>query len=288
MDPRDPRSKGWPCKDKRNPGPVQNNQYGCWVKCEKCALRLAYKSKKGNVGKHRSCEPIPELVTQAIEELIVQGVTSSTMNKNKMIGKIEELTGKAKQERPVTVPGKKKGPKGRGKGASSKGSNSSASESSWSQVNEETVPQNWDQMPTNWWERGLPTDRREEWTHPPVAREDAVGPGATDPEEDLDSFERDLLHNPVGGHEEVYNDTYQEDLDPNEQEEYQKFMARLWAVRQAKSKAKSRARPSAKPAPGQRARSSTVDPLNEDDPELMSVAGEEWYEKEPEDGTEDV
>ena len=44
-------------------------------------------------------------------------------------------------------------------------------------------------------------------------RESCVGPGATDPEEDFDSFLKDLRHNPVGGHEEVYNDTYLEDLE---------------------------------------------------------------------------
>ena len=48
---------------------------------------------------------------------------------------------------------------------------------------------------------GGPSSPANDWIHPHVEHENAVGPGTIDSEEYWDAFQRDCLHNPVGGHE---------------------------------------------------------------------------------------
>ena len=48
-DPRDPRThvKQWPCFNHHMPGPPQANQWGQWIMCQCCNLRLLYTPRKG-------------------------------------------------------------------------------------------------------------------------------------------------------------------------------------------------------------------------------------------------
>ena len=49
-DPRDPRTRPnqWPCFGKHRPGPPEANQWGQWIHCQQCNLRLLYTPRKGS------------------------------------------------------------------------------------------------------------------------------------------------------------------------------------------------------------------------------------------------
>ena len=73
-DPRDPRFSGPPCRGERKPAgmykgsPSGSNQYGKWVVCEVCNLRLSYTPRAGCHGLTRSPGALPSDVKTALNE----------------------------------------------------------------------------------------------------------------------------------------------------------------------------------------------------------------------------
>lgn len=117
-DERDPRVTGWPCMNNHKPGKAKGNQYGKWVHCETCGLRLEYLSKDGCTGQYRSAGPRPAVIKMAQQELIE--IPIHKMNKYIMQGKIEEIQGRIKQERRPPKAKDEKPAKGFGKGKPSR------------------------------------------------------------------------------------------------------------------------------------------------------------------------
>jgi hypothetical protein len=81
QDPRDPRAQGkGPCESLRGEpltpratqapwsAKLKGNQYGRWMDCSKCGLRLMYWPAVGYSGKHRK-QTNPEIVREALIEL---------------------------------------------------------------------------------------------------------------------------------------------------------------------------------------------------------------------------
>ena len=73
-DPRDPRFSGPPCRGECKPAgmykgrPSGSNQYGKWVVCEVCNLRLSYTPRAGCHGLTRSPGALPSDVKTALNE----------------------------------------------------------------------------------------------------------------------------------------------------------------------------------------------------------------------------
>ncbi|CAE7470265.1 unnamed protein product [Symbiodinium sp. CCMP2592] len=80
-DPRDPRHSGPPCNGNHTPAkmykgsPSGANQYGEWVACERCLLRLRYTPRAGCHALHRSPGALPKDVQSAIQEELPQLTT---------------------------------------------------------------------------------------------------------------------------------------------------------------------------------------------------------------------
>ncbi|CAE7706187.1 GIP [Symbiodinium sp. CCMP2456] len=73
-DPRDPRHQGPPCHGEHKAArmfkgsPSGSNQYGQWIACERCLLRLSYTPRAGCHALHRSPGALPKDVTAAVAE----------------------------------------------------------------------------------------------------------------------------------------------------------------------------------------------------------------------------
>ena len=73
-DPRDPRFSGPPCHGEHRPAgmykgsPSGSNQYGKWVVCDVCKLRLSYTPRAGCHGLTRSPGALPSDVKTALNE----------------------------------------------------------------------------------------------------------------------------------------------------------------------------------------------------------------------------
>ncbi|CAE7794276.1 RE2 [Symbiodinium sp. CCMP2592] len=73
-DPRDPRHSGPPCNGEHVPArmfkgsPSGSNQYGQWIACERCLLRLSYTPRAGCHALHRSPGALPKDVQSAVKE----------------------------------------------------------------------------------------------------------------------------------------------------------------------------------------------------------------------------
>ena len=65
---QDIRQQGWPCHGNHVPSSEQGNQWGRWVNCGRCGIRLQYTATAGK-GKHRTAGPQPHILKKAIEEL---------------------------------------------------------------------------------------------------------------------------------------------------------------------------------------------------------------------------
>ena len=100
QDPRDPRVANGPCGDTHSVPLTPRatlappsclfggNQYGRWMECEKCALRLMYWPKLTYVGKYTQTQN-PAAVQAALRALTAEGIESSHAAVTRLIRKYE-------------------------------------------------------------------------------------------------------------------------------------------------------------------------------------------------------
>ena len=88
----DPRNLGWPCHGKHLPGKEKGNQFGRWLDCKRCALRIYYKTTKQGHGERRTAGPTPEVVQTAMDELEVMAAQGEVAISDTVVkGKIMEV-----------------------------------------------------------------------------------------------------------------------------------------------------------------------------------------------------
>ena len=92
---QDIRQQGWPCHGNHVPSSEQGNQWGRWVNCGRCGIRLQYTATAGK-GKHRTAGPQPHILKKAIEELQLD-YEAENMTEQIMKGKIIEIQGRKLQ-----------------------------------------------------------------------------------------------------------------------------------------------------------------------------------------------
>ena len=114
----DPRVRGWPCGGQHQPGATRNNQYATWMCCAVCGLRLQYHCKGRAQGHTRTAGPSPEIVQEALDELMAT-TNADDMTEMVVKGKILEISGRMMQNgiRPaMNTVMEERATKGKGKG----------------------------------------------------------------------------------------------------------------------------------------------------------------------------
>ena len=94
-DSRDPRTAGrGPCRFKHTPDrSYRNNQWGVWLNCEKCALRLHYVPLAGAPGTSIGLGATPAHVEEMLTRL--QSFDESEINGNMVRGLLKTIQGEA-------------------------------------------------------------------------------------------------------------------------------------------------------------------------------------------------